>query len=233
LLLACELGIASSRQRRRAQAMIDRDPACRAMLYAMRTSLGDVAALLPMPVLAEQHDRLPALARVTDRLDEVWAAARHLGDRVSARGLPDSGVIEQAGAGGAGLGAGALSAKVIAVCLAVGGTGAICVDVVDHLKQRPAKAAPAPHHARARQRVVEPARDHVEIVRLPTTPSKTKTIKVTARKRDTPVSSPKSTSPASPAPKASTEFGPGKLGSTSATRQPAPAPANGGGEFAP
>jgi RNA polymerase sigma factor (sigma-70 family) len=30
LLLACELGIASSRQRRRAQAMVDRDPACRA-----------------------------------------------------------------------------------------------------------------------------------------------------------------------------------------------------------
>jgi RNA polymerase sigma factor (sigma-70 family) len=71
LLLACELGIASSRQRRRAQTMIDRDPACRAMLHAMRTNLGDVAAVLPMPVLAEEHDRLRAIAGATHRLDEA------------------------------------------------------------------------------------------------------------------------------------------------------------------
>jgi RNA polymerase sigma factor (sigma-70 family) len=235
LLLACELGIASARQRRRAQAMVDRDPACRAMLHAMRTNLGDVAALLPMPVLVEEHERLRGIARVTNRLDELWAGARHLGDRVTGRGLPDSSVIEQAGVGGASVGAGAVTAKVVALCLAVGGTGAVCVDVFDHIKQRPATAATQPRHA-ARPPIVEPPRDHVEVVRLPkktTTPTKTKQTKATASKHETPVSSPKSTPPASPAPKGSTEFGPGSLGSNSAPQQPAAAPQNGGGEFTP
>jgi RNA polymerase sigma factor (sigma-70 family) len=235
LLLACELGIASSRQRRRAQTMVDRDPACRAMLHAMRTNLGDVAAVLPMPVLAEEHDRLRAIAGATSRLDEIWASARQLTDRLPGRGLSNSGLVEQAGAGGAGVGAGAVTAKVVALCLAVGGTGAICVDVAHHLQQHPVtKAAVRPHHARPR--VVEPARDHVEVVRLPkktTTSTKAKTTKARSSKRVTPVSSTKSAPPASPAPKGSTEFGPGNLGSTSSSQQPAAAPQDGGGEFTP
>jgi RNA polymerase sigma factor (sigma-70 family) len=234
LLLACELGIASSRQRRRAQTMVDRDPACRAMLHAMRTNLGDVAAVLPMPVLAEEHDRLRAIAGATSRLDELWASTRQLTDRITGRGLSSTGLVEQAGVGGAGVGAGAITAKVVAFCLAVGGTGAICVDVAHHLQQHPAKAATRPHHAKAR--VVEPPRDHVEVVRLPkktTAPTKPKTTKAKTHKRETPVSSPKSTPPASPAPKGSTEFGPGNLGSTSAPQQPAAAPQDGGGEFTP
>jgi RNA polymerase sigma factor (sigma-70 family) len=231
LLLACELGIASSRQRRRAQAMVDRDPACRAMLHAMRSNLGDVAAVLPMPVLAEKHDGLRAIAGATNRLDELWASARHLTDRLSGRGLSNTGLVEQAGVGGAGVGAGAVTAKVVALCLAVGGTGAICVDVAHHLQQHPAKAALRPHHAT--QRVTEPPRDHVEVVRLAkTTPTKSKT-KTATRHRQTPVSSPRSTPAASPAPKGSTEFGPGALGSTSAPQQPAAAPQDGGGEFTP
>jgi RNA polymerase sigma factor (sigma-70 family) len=95
LLLACELGIASSRQRRRAQTMVDRDPACRAMLHAMRTNLGDVAAVLPMPVLAEEHDRLRAIAGATSRLDELWASARQLTDRLPGRGLSNTGLVER------------------------------------------------------------------------------------------------------------------------------------------
>jgi hypothetical protein len=47
------------------------------------------------------------------------------------------------------------------------------------------------------------------------------------------VSSPKSTPPASPAPQGSTEFGPGTVGSSSAPKQPAVAPEDGGGEFGP
>ncbi|MET0603455.1 MAG: sigma-70 family RNA polymerase sigma factor [Baekduia sp.] len=230
LLLACELGIASSRQRRRAQTMVDRDPACRAMLHAMRSNLGDVAAVLPMPVWAEEHDRLRAIAGATHRLDELWASTRQLTDRVTGRGLSNTGLVEQAGVGGAGVSAGAVAAKVVAFCLAVGGTGAICVDVAHQLRQHPtAKAAVRPHHVKPR--VVEPPRDHVEVVRLPkktTTPTKTKT-----QKSEPPVSSPKSTPPASPAPQGSTEFGPGNLGSNSAPQQPAPAPQDGGGEFTP
>lgn len=234
LLLACELGIASSRQRRRAQAMVDRDPACRAMLRAMRAGLDDVAAVLPLPVLAEEHDRLRDVARATGRLDELLAGVRHLGEKVTGRGVTDSGLVEQVGVGGASVGAGAAAVKVVALCLAIGGTGAVCVDVVDHLRDRPAKAAVQPH--RQKQAVVEPPREHVEVVRLPkkTVPTKPKSKTTTkARRRQTPVSSPKSTPPASPAPKGSTEFGPGNLGSTSAPQQPAPAPQDGGGEFTP
>lgn len=236
LLLACELGIASSRQRRRAQAMVDRDPACRAMLHAMRSNLGDVAAVLPMPVLAEEHDRIRAIAGATNRLDELWASTRQLTDRITGRGLSNTGLVEQAGVGGAGVGAGAVTAKVVALCLAVGGTGAICVDVAHQLRQHPpAKAATRPHDTK--QRVVEPPRDHLEVVRLPkttTTSTKPKTTKATTHKRKTPaVSSMKSTPPASPAPKGSTEFGPGNLGSTAAPQQPAAAPQDGGGEFTP
>jgi RNA polymerase sigma factor (sigma-70 family) len=230
LLLACELGIASARQRRRAQAMVDRDPACRAMLHAMRTNLGDVAAVLPMPVLVEEHDRLRGVAGATGRLDEWLASARHVAERLTGRGLPDSGVVEQGALGGAGVGA--LAAKVTLVCLAVGGTGAVCLNLADQLRDRPAKAAAPP--ARSTE-VVEPDRAHTQIVRLPkATKAKTTTAKsMKSVKHETPVSSTKSTPPASPAPKGSTEFGPGNLGSTSAPTQPAAAPQNGGGEFTP
>jgi hypothetical protein len=82
--------------------------------------------------------------------------------------------------------------------------------------------------------VTEPPRDHVEVVRLPkTTATSAKSKTKTARHRETPVSSAKSTPAASPAPKGSTEFGPGALGSTSAPQQPAAAPQDGGGEFTP
>lgn len=54
LLLACELGIASARQRRRVQRMLDRDPAFRGLLRAMRRGLDDVAAVLPVPVVVER-----------------------------------------------------------------------------------------------------------------------------------------------------------------------------------
>jgi RNA polymerase sigma factor (sigma-70 family) len=235
LLLACELGIASARQRRRAQAMVDRDPACRAMLHAMRTGLGDVAAVLPMPVLVEDHERLRRVAGATGRLDEWLASARHLADKLTGRGMPDSGVLEQGAVGGASVGAGALTAKVVVACLAVGGTGAICVNLADQLRDRPAKAATPPARS---AKVVEPDRAHAQVVRLPkTTTATTKTIAPKARKKavkhETPVSSTKSTPPASPAPQGSTEFGPGALGSTSAPKQPAAAPQNGGGEFLP
>jgi RNA polymerase sigma factor (sigma-70 family) len=231
LLLACELGIASARQRRRAQAMVDRDPACRAMLRAMRSSLDDVAAVLPMPIVVEERDRLGAIGRATSRLDECWAAVRHLGERLTGRGIPSASVAEQAGVTGATAGAGAAAVKVVAVCLALGGTAAVCVVGNDRLGDHPAAAHAA---APAGRRVVEPARDHVAVVRLPKTATATHTsAKATLHRRETPVSSSKSKSPVSPAPKGSTEFGPGSLGSTAAPTQPAAAPTNGGGEFGP
>src|SRR4051794_23139737 len=117
LLLACELGIASARQRRRAQMMVDRDPRCRAMLYAMRRGMDDVAAALPMPVLVEEHDRVGIIGRLAGRLDEFWLTARQLVERATAHPVPTTNLVEQAGLGGASVGASATVAKIIAVCL--------------------------------------------------------------------------------------------------------------------
>jgi RNA polymerase sigma factor (sigma-70 family) len=234
LLLACELGIATTRQRRRAQAMVDRDPHCRAMLRAMRSGLGDVAAVLPMPVLVHEQERLRGIARMPHRLDEILATGRHLADKLSGRGVVESGALEQAGVGGATVGTGAVAAKVVALCLAAGGTAALCVTTgAGLLGTQPVRSKPPV--AQPSHRVVEPPREHVEVVRLPkiTTTASQKTKSTKESKHETPVSSTKSKPPASPAPKGGTEFGPGALGSTSAPKQPAAAPQNGGGEFTP
>lgn len=230
LLLACELGIASSRQRRRAQRMLDRDPAFRGLLRAMRRGLDDVAAVLPVPVIADEHDRFRRLVGATGRIDEWLASARHVAERVVGRAAPDSQLVE-AGIGGAGAGLTALAVKAVAVCVVVGGAAVVCLNGSDHLTERPAKAAPVVPRQTAR--VVEPPRDHVVVVR---TPVKTKTVKHTKPKTHHATvasSSPKSSPAPSPAPKGSTEFGPGALGSSSAPQQPAAAPADGGGEFTP
>jgi hypothetical protein len=232
LLLACELGIASSRQRRRAQVMVDRDPHCRAMLRAMRSSLDDVAAVLPMPVLVEEQERLGAIGRATSRLDEVLLALRHVGERLTGRGIPSTDLVEQAGVGGATAGAGAAAVKVVAACLALGGTAALCVEGSHRLTDHPAK--PQQGQTAPSRSIAEPPRDHVTVVGLrKATRTRQSKAKPVRQKREMPVSSPKSTPPASPAPKGGTEFGPGAVGSSSAPKQPAAAPANGGGEFGP
>jgi hypothetical protein len=113
----------------------------------------------------------------------------------------------------------------------------VCVNGAHLLEQHPHKSKP-PVHAHAKPRVVEPDRATATLIRSPpktitsATKSKTKS-KAASKQRETPVSSPKSTPPASPAPQGSVEFGPGNVGSGSASRQPAAAPANGGGEFTP
>jgi hypothetical protein len=82
--------------------------------------------------------------------------------------------------------------------------------------------------------VVEPPRDHVTVVRTPVKKTRTVThAKAKTHHVAVAASSPKSRPAASPAPKGSTEFGPGTLGSSSAPKQPAAAPADGGGEFTP
>jgi RNA polymerase sigma factor (sigma-70 family) len=231
LLVACELGVASARQRRHAQAMLNRDPTCLAMLRAVRSSLSEIGAVLPLPILIEDRDRLGAMGRATGRLDEVWAAVRHFSDRLTGRGVGSANVIEQAGVTGASAGAGAAAVKVLTACLALGGTTAVCVVGTNQLREHPAGAQAA---APSTRRVVEPARDHVAVVRLPTTRTATHSkVRAASAHHETPVSSPKSRPSVSPAPKGSTEFGPGTLGSTAAPTQPATAPQNGGGEFGP
>jgi RNA polymerase sigma factor (sigma-70 family) len=237
LLLACELGIASAAQRQRAQTMIDRDASCRAMLREMRASLHHVAVALPMPAIPLEHRRVAGLDGALSRVDELWLSLRQLPRSVVERFPFGPSTAEQVAAGGTTIGAGA-TAKFIAFCIAAGGTATVCVNGAHLFEQQHRHKPQAEVQARAKPRVVEPDRAKAAFVRSATTktPPRTtsKTAKGTAPKtRETPVSSPKSTPPPSPAPQGSVEFGPGNVGSGSASRQPAVAPANGGGEFTP
>ena len=231
LLLACEVGLASTEQRARAQRMVDSDPACRAMLREMRAALRDVAVALPAPVLFEQ--RGPGVGAVIDRAADVWAAAKQAVASWLGRGGGQSSAIEHAGSAGAvGVGGGA-AAKLAAACLAVGGTTAACIEtgVFGGRAETPeAKAEPAERRAAEPtvRRVVRPASaTRTKPVR------KAKQRRTTAQRSSPPVSSPRAEPPPSPAPQGSTEFGPGAVGSSGAPTQPASAPQDGGGEFGP
>src|SRR4051794_4151079 len=121
LLLACEIQMASPRQRRRAQRMVERDLRARLMLREMRRALHGAAALLPAPLPIVDEERTTRSFQVLiDRLSDGWASAKRLPYDFTHRGLP-TGTAEQAGGlGGAAVGAGA-TAKVLALCLAAGG----------------------------------------------------------------------------------------------------------------
>jgi RNA polymerase sigma factor (sigma-70 family) len=237
LLLACEIGIASAAQRRRAQAMVERDASCRAMLREMRASLHNVAVALPMPVLPLEHRRILGFDGALSRVDELWLSLRQLPRGVVDRFPFGSPAAEQVAAGGTTIGAGA-TAKIIAFCIAAGGTATVCVNGAGLLEQHHPHKPKTAVHARAKKaRIVEPDRAHVRFVSAPKTPASTtdstRRAKTTPKRRETSVSSPRSKPPASPAPQGSVELGPGNLGSGSAPRRPAAAPANGGGEFTP
>lgn len=230
LLLACETGLASAEQRARAQRMVDADPACRAMLREMREALRDVAAVLPVPVLFEQ--RGAGAGALFDRLAEAWASLKHALASAIGRGGGQSTAVEQAGSAGAvGVGGGA-AAKLVAACLAAGGTTAACIEsgvFSGAAETPPARAQPARPRAETpailAQRVLKPVRR--------TAPQRDRAPKRPRRSAAPAVSSPAAQPPPSPAPQGSTEFGPGAIGSTSARAAPAAAPQDGGGEFGP
>lgn len=235
LLLACETGFATAAQRARAQDMVDRDPRCRAMLHTMRATLRDVAVMLPVPPAAfELSERRGPIGAILDRADQAIGALSRAGHEPLTARLSTSTVPEQAGAGLLGsLGAGAV-AKAVALCIALGGTAAVCVTTFT-APEAPKHAPRSAHHLRKpRLRVTVPVVQHVAA--QPTRQSRqlasTATTRRTAR-HERAVSSPASTPPPSPAPPGATEFGPGNVGSSSAAPTPAAAPTNGGGEFLP
>lgn len=228
MLLACETGLASDETRRFAQSMVDSDPYCRAMLGQMREALRDVAAALPIPVLAEEERTERLLTLLLDRADGLRLDVRQWLEQIAHRG-GSSGASEGLTLGGAGIGAGAITKAALA-CLAAGGTIAACIGELPRSgdeRRVPSAAAAPPSRA-----VVEPDRSVVRPVLVPVVVKKPKP-PATPRKREEPVSSPKAAPTPSPAPAGSTEFGPGAVGSQPAVRTPAAAPVNGGGEFLP
>lgn len=238
LLQACEAGIASERQREKALEMLEQDPRCRAILAEMRETLRGIAVALPLPVIesaAQRNGRRLEVA--TGWFEHLRLTGRAAANEATTR-LPLGTAAEAATTGGTALTAGA-AAKVIAACIAMGGTAAVCTTAIVGRFDEP-KPAPKPPVAAAK--VLEPPRTAVAVVRTP--PPKPKPAPAKKRRKRTPasrntaqasapVSSPRYQTPATPAPVGSTEFGPGALGSSSAPSAPAPAPADGGGEFLP
>ena len=229
LLLACVAGVASAKQRERAQRVVDADPRCRAMLEEMRATLHRVAEILPAPMLVDDDRTLSRLQSIVDRLSELWAGTRQMPYELTHRGLPTSGAVEHAGSAAVGAGA---TAKIVAMCIAAGGTAAACIEavrVLDRPDPRPASAQRAAEPRNEPRRVIVPARVTISVPLRRTAARRHNA----AKRSQPPVSSPRSTAPPSPAPEGSEEFGPGAIGSTDRPTAPAPAPSDGGGEFTP
>lgn len=227
LLLACETGLASAAQRRQAQRIVREDPACRAMLREIRSTLEGVAAILPLPVLAadgslSRLDRLRADA--VDRL----AAIRDWLSELFSRVVPHGGSVE-AGAGGAATIGGGVAIKAALTCVAVTGTAVVCVtsgviNIPDRPPPEPKKTAPKTSPA-----AVAPSTPTPVAVATPPV----KITKARSRPASEPVEKAAAPPAPSPAPSGSTEFGPGAVGSTAASSVPASAPDNGSDEFTP
>lgn len=229
LLVACLTDLASPRQQARARRLLAEDPACRAMLAQLRATLEHVAVALPLPVLAEtQAERT---VPVVDRLHDGAAALRDLLGSGAARAAGQPTVLEPMTGGVAGMGA-AGAAKVVLVCLSLGGGAAVCVQI--GVLGRDPKPEKVPAVAIERP----PAKEERVARVLPPPPKPKATVRRSQPKRTTTTAAaprPRTNGPAapSPVPPGSTEFGPGTVGSTAASTQPAAAPADGGGEFTP
>lgn len=231
LLLACEMGLASSAQRARAQRMVDEDATCRAMLREIRSTLRDVAAALPVPVLFEHHAE--RAIPFVDRLGDAWASAKNAVLSLFGRGPGSATALEQAGAaGGTAIGGGA-AVKVVTACLVAGGGAAICVQsgILPRQGDEPARADRPAADARP---IASPQPSRAQLA-----PAGREQPKRHARRRARETQRrPATSSPAarpdpSPVPAGSTEFEAGTIGSTPRTSRPAAAPTDGGGEFGP
>jgi RNA polymerase sigma factor (sigma-70 family) len=225
LLLACETGLASAKQRRQAGRMVREDPACRAMLAEIRTTLEGVAAVLPLPLLVGDA-ALGRLARFKLELGDRWVALREQLAEYLSRVTQHSSSVEQAGAGGAASIGGGMALKAALTCVAVGGTTVVCLTTA--LPDKPAPDKPRAEKLKP-ARVSQSTRAPIAVARI----SPTVAIPPRRAERREPVVKAAAPAAASPAPASSTEFGPGAIGSSPAPTTPAAAPDNGSDEFTP
>lgn len=208
--------------------MLRDDPRLRAMLRQIRRSLEDVAAIIPAPVLLELPDRQPDVSLI-DRLQAVATSLRRATGDLLARTPLGGGSAEQVAGAGAGSVGSAIAVKAALVCLAVGGTAAVCVNQLLPGQQHARPAARTTTQAHRSKLAAAPVRRTAPVLKAKTasTPSKKTT------KRSPATSSPAARPAASPAPSGSQEFTPSPGAASSAQSAAASAPSDGGGEFGP
>jgi hypothetical protein len=197
------------------------------MLAEIRSTLEGVAAVLPLPLLAADG-RLGRFAHVRLDLSERFAAWRDQVAEFASRIVPHGSSVEQAGAGGAASVGGGLAVKAALTCVALTGTTVVCLTsgVLDTPKPRTPKPARA---SKPSTKTVATPSVPIEVAHV-TQPVR---IKISTTARSARVTKAAAAPPPSPAPPSSTEFGPGTVGSTSASATPAAAPDTGSGEFTP
>lgn len=229
LIHACMTGIASPGQRERAQRLIEADPASRALVAEIRRTLDRVAAALPLPVLPQlQGDHA---VPVLEQLNQSGAALREALANTAGRAGAHAPALEPATGGIASVTA-AGAAKVVLVCLSLGGgAAAVCIEVGVLGRD------PKPENAQARpyERRKPPKEERTAKVRPKPAPVVVARRAAPVAKPKPAVARPKTNGPPAPipVPEGSEEFGPGSIGSVPASNEPAAAPADGGGEFTP
>ena len=143
LLCACVFGVASERQRAKAQELIEHDPCCRAMMSELRELGGRAAAVLPLPAGPVALDA--AGADAGGRVAELLAGAKEqaadllAGAKQHAAGayvrMADPTPLAGARPGAVG--------AVVAGCIAAGGSAYCAVEGVPE-SMRPGWASSAP-----------------------------------------------------------------------------------------
>ena len=236
-LYAWVAGVASEQEARRLVVHVGNCPGCREEAAALRRARQRLAELVPWPVLVSGGS-------LVGWLMDGGSGARTRLTCLLARDTPSRVGHPESAAGGALAGGGAAKA-VVAACLAAGAVGGACLSTgvfsppAPHRLERPAPrghSRPAPrrhprraHHLRVPARKASSPRRHgapaLRPQRVSSAPSRT----FAARPP-----------PAARAPRRSPPTGEFTLGPTqpaaahtTAAPRPAPAPASGGGEFAP
>ena len=226
LFVRCLADQATPDERARAQNAIEADPTCRAMFSEMRAALTKVAALLPIPLLPEPSGQrvLPVL----DQLNQSGAALRDALTNSASRAAAHTPAAEPVAGGIATLSA-AGAAKVVLVCLTLGGGATVCLQVGVLGRD------PKPENAIARDYERRPPAKEERAAKVRPRPPAPKPVVHKAPTAQPVVQRPTTNGPPapSPVPPGSEEFGPGSIGSVGASKVPAAAPADGGGEFTP
>ncbi len=130
LLCACVFGVASPRQRAKAQELLEHDPCCRAMMSELRELGGRAAAVLPVPAGPIGLDA--AHVDAGGRVAELLAGAKdHAGDLVAGAKQQAAGAYVRMADPTplAGVRPGAVGA-VVAGCIAAGGSAYCAVEGV-------------------------------------------------------------------------------------------------------